>query len=97
MSQDNWNREWAANKWLIRGTAFLVNALLSVLIFLAVGIINNIESVKNEVVDVKNSNADILNRQIKMEVQQNVNNDKITSLEYEFKSFQKEYYMSQRK
>jgi hypothetical protein len=85
MSEGSFDREWTANKWLIRGTAFLANALLGVLIFIGLGLLNDMD-------DVKNSSADILNRQIKMEVQQDFNNDRILQLEIEFREYQKERY-----
>lgn len=90
MSNDSWNKEWQANKWLIRGTAALANALLGVLIFIGLGILNDMKTVKT-------SSANILNRQIKMEVQQEVNNNRILNLESEFKSFQRDYYLNKQK
>ena len=87
--QNTWEGEWNRNKLLIQGTAFLANALLSIIVFIGVGLMGDMR-------EVKDSSASILNKQIEMETNQKNNSGRLHQLESEFNAFQKEYYLSKK-
>lgn len=83
--EDTGKMNFTQKEMFVGGIEAISKGLLAILVWLAVGILNDME-------DVKNSNADMLNRIIEINVKMDNNKTRIDDLENDMKEMERVVY-----